>query len=261
MSVAEKRRKGELSAAKLAKKEGRKPQPVIANGRKLASTFWGIKWCENLERYRVIANRLPRGATYARNGSVVDLVIDPGVIRALVAGSEVYKVRIDIKTLAPKKWQSILDACSREIHSLLDLLAGRLSDGVMRRLTHADDGLLPRSQEISMSCDCPDSAGVCKHLAAVFYCVGARLDEQPELLFKLRKVDHMELITKATESENLDRALSPENDSGLSSDDLASIFGIELEDASEPTKKPRKATKRSPKKSPKKATKKPRGKK
>lgn len=235
--VAQKLARGRAAAKQLAKKEKREPAPVVLEGRKIAKTFWGLQWCENLERHSSIANRLPRGATYVRNGSVADLVIEPGSVRAVVAGSEAYFVKLSIKTLGSRAWESICSDCAQSVDSLLDLLQGRFSDGVMQRLTHPDNGLLPHKNEISMSCTCPDSAGVCKHIAAVFYGVAARLDRQPELLFKLRKVDHLELVAQATTASNIDQAFGGATDS-LGSAELGDIFGIELDTTANPAARP-----------------------
>ncbi len=227
--VATKIARGHAAAKKLAKKEGREPCPITIDGRKIAKTFWGLKWCENLDRYRDISNRLPRGATYVRNGSVADLVIEPGKVRAVVGGTEAYTVKITIQTLKADVWKAIGRDCAEEIDSLFDLLQGRFNEGVMQRLTRAEEGLFPHKNQISMSCTCPDSAGVCKHIAATFYGVAARLDRQPELLFKLRNVDHLELIGQATSAANLDQALDSSAATTLSDSDLGSIFGIDLE--------------------------------
>lgn len=229
VSAATKVARGHAAAAKRAKSEGREPAPITIEGRKIAKTFWGLKWYENLNRYRDIANRLDRGATYVRNGSVADLVIESGKVRAIVGGSEAYQVQIDIKTLKPDVWQAIRQDCSREVESLLDLLQGRFNEGVMKRLTQAEGGLFPHKNEISMSCSCPDYASVCKHLAAVFYGIAARLDQQPELLFKLRNVNHLDLIKEAANANSLDEALGTSMPSQIADSDLSSIFGIELE--------------------------------
>ena len=133
--VARKKNNAVKHAAQLAKKQGRQPAPVQLEGRKIATTFWGQAWCQNLEAYSDYANRLPRGATYVRNGSVVDLLIKPRSIKAIVAGSETYTVTIDIDGLTKPTWKKIKQECSASIDSLLDLLAGRFSDGVMQRLT------------------------------------------------------------------------------------------------------------------------------
>ena len=229
MSVSEKIELGRAAAAKLAKKEGRDPCPVQAVGRELAKTFWGKKWCENLDRYSSIANRLPRGATYVRNGSVADLVIESGRVRAIVGGSEAYTVTISIGTLSSKTWKAIQKDCASGIETLLELLQGRFSTEVMTRLTQERGGLFPERSEISMSCSCPDAAGVCKHIAAVFYGVAVRLDQQPELLFRLRNVDHLELLGRAGSAGALDEALGVSSQGEFAGEDLGSIFGIELE--------------------------------
>lgn len=226
--VAQKKANAVKHAAQLAKKQGREPAPVTLEGRKIATTFWGQAWCQNLEAYSDYANRLPRGATYVRNGSVVDLVIKPRSIEAIVAGSETYKVTINIDGLAKPTWKKIKQECSASIDSLLDLLAGRFSDGVMQRLTRQQEGLFPSPHEIKMKCSCPDYSDCCKHLAAVMYGVGARLDKRPELLFVLRDVDHQELVSQAVAEGNLDRELSG-HDGDLAGEDLGAIFGIELE--------------------------------
>ncbi|MFN7683619.1 MAG: hypothetical protein ACK5TG_22325 [Planctomyces sp.] len=229
VSVSEKKELGRRAAAKLAKKEGRDPCPVQAVGRELAKTFWGKKWCENLDRYSSIANRLPRGATYVRNGSVADLVIESGRVRAIVGGSEAYTVTIRIGTLSSKTWKAIQRDCASGIETLLELLQGRFSTQVMTRLTQERGGLFPEKSEISMSCSCPDAAGVCKHIAAVFYGVAVRLDQQPELLFRLRNVDHLELPGRAGAAAALDEALGVSSQGEFAEGDLGSIFGIELE--------------------------------
>ncbi len=242
--VAKRRAKAAQYAARLAKKEKRQLAPVKIEGRTIARTFWGQAWCENLEAYSDFANRLPRGRTYVRNGSVIDLQVQRGVVKAIVSGSEIYNVTIKIKTLAQPAWKRIREECSQSIHSVLDLLQGKFDAAVMQRLTEPKTGLFPQPREIEMRCSCPDWAGMCKHVSAVLYGVGARLDVAPELLFTLRCVDHLELIGAAVAAENLDRALAAEA-GALAGSDLGEMFGIELEGAGDsPTVKPRRAKQR-----------------
>jgi uncharacterized Zn finger protein len=229
--VARRKANGRAQAASQAKKAGRKPQPVVISGRKIATTFWGQAWCDNLEGYSDYANRLPRGRTYVCNGSVVDLEITTGRLKALVAGSDTYEVDVRIDQLKPREWKRIKADSAASIDSLMDLLAGRLSDGVMRRLTRQKDGLFPRPKEIHLSCSCPDWATLCKHVAAVLYGVGAHLDHQPELLFLLRGVDHNDLVTEAVAAGNLDTALGS-GSTDLAGEDLGAMFGIELDSSS-----------------------------
>ena len=196
VSVAERRRKAAAEMAKL-KKKGHPVSPVVVEGRTIVKTFWGKAWCENLERYSDFANRLPRGRTYVRNGSVIDLQIAPGEIKALVSGSEIYKVAVKVAPVAKARWQSICKDCAGAIDSLVELLQGRFSKGVMERVCRQKTGLFPSPDEIELSCSCPDWADMCKHVAAVLYGIGARLDQQPELLFRLHNVDEKELIAGA----------------------------------------------------------------
>lgn len=223
--VAERRRKAERMLASL-KKKGRVCEPVAIEGRTIARTFWGKQWCENLESYSDYANRLPRGRTYVRNGSVVDLQIEKGKISALVAGSDVYQVDITVHALDKKLWQGILKECAGKVGSLVELLQGRLSDAVMKVVTRQVDGLFPAPRQISFRCSCPDSAWMCKHVAAVLYGVGARFDRQPELLFLLRHVDPQELIRQAGSVPVVEKSKHRQ----LEGADLSALFGIELDE-------------------------------
>jgi len=226
VTVAERRQKAAREMGKL-KKKGHPVSPVVIEGRAIAKTFWGKAWCDNLERYSDFANRLPRGRTYVRNGSVVDLQIGGGEVKAYVSGSEMYQVAVKVTPVSKKRWQSICTDCAGAIDSLVELLQGRFSQGVMERLCRQGSGLFPSPQEIKLSCSCPDWASMCKHVAAVLYGIGARLDQQPELLFKLHKVDEKELIAKAGKGLPLGaKALAPEK--ALGSDDLSAIFGLEM---------------------------------
>ncbi len=210
------------------RKKGIDIQPVEIEGRKIAKTFWGEAWCDHLEAFSDYENRLPRGRSYVRNGSVCHLEINQGEILAKVAGSELYNLRIRIKTLPKKKWTAIKGRCAGEVGSLLELLQGKLSDHVMGVVTDRKDGLFPAPPEISLNCSCPDWAVMCKHVAAVLYGVGARLDRQPELLFKLRGVDHEELIAADAEAA-VSAATSRGKSKRLSGGELSDVFGIDLD--------------------------------
>src|ERR1019366_6708452 len=226
VTVAERRRKAAREMEKL-KKKGHPVSPVVIEGRVIARTFWGKAWCENLERYSDFENRLPRGRAYVRNGSVVDLQIGGGEIKALVSGSEIYTVAVKVTPVSKGRWQSLCSDCGGAIDSLVELLQGRFSKGVMERMCRDKTGLFPSPGEIQLSCSCPDWASMCKHVAAVLYAIGARLDQQPELLFRLHKVDEKELIAKAGRGLTLARK-APGAEKTLGSEDLAAIFGLEM---------------------------------
>jgi len=256
VSVAERRRKAEKAAAK-ARKSGADHSPIEPTRGAIAKTFWGKAWCDNLEAYSDYANRLPRGRTYVRNGSVIDLTISEGEVQALVMGSSLYKVAVKVTEVPAKQWQAIGTECSGSIDSLVELLQGKLSKAVMERICAPRTGLFPAPKEIDFSCSCPDWASMCKHVAAVLYGVGARLDQQPELLFRLRRVDAKDLVSQA--GAGLPKSKKgPAAGKVLDTSMLADVFGIEMAEPASPMaiqkKKPASA-KASAKKAPKAASK------
>lgn len=225
------RRARALQKMQKLRKKGQDIKPVQIDGGKIARTFWGQAWCAHLESFSDYSNRLPRGRTYVRNGSVCHLDIEKGRISAMVSGSEIYNVDIAVKTLPLKKWKEVKTRCVGQIGSLLELMQGRLSENVMSIVTDRRSGLFPLSGEIRLKCSCPDWAVMCKHVAAVLYGVGARLDEEPALLFLLRGVDHEELIAaEAGVATGVTKAGGGRR--RISDDALSDVFGIELsEDA------------------------------
>lgn len=229
--VAERRAKA-LRKIKKLKKQGMHIQPVEIATRKIATTFWGKAWCNHIKSFSDYENRLPRGRTYVRNGSVCHLAIEQGKISAIVSGSSLYNVEINIKPLPSEQWLNIKTKCSGQIGSLIELLSGKLSDNVMNAVCHQQQGLFPTPSEISLSCSCPDWATMCKHVTAVLYGVAARLDHSPHQLFLLRGVNHEELIDVST-------VISDVTQKGKSKrkriDDtaLTDVFGIEIENKNE----------------------------
>ena len=221
--VAERRAKARREMNKLRKK-GKDIQPIEIAGRAIARSFWGKRWCKHLESFSDYANRLPRGRTYVRNGSVCHLAIRTGRIDAIVSGSELYEVTIRIDKLKAAVWKSVKSRCAGQIGSMLELLQGKLSREVMSVVTDRERGLFPKPGEIRFDCSCPDWASMCKHVASVLYGVGSRLDGHPESLFVLRGVDTAELI--ATEMTLPGEAGT---DDALADDALAGIFGIDLD--------------------------------
>jgi len=227
--VETRRRNAEKKLAKL-KKTGQAVSPVTIACRAIAKSFWGKSWCANLERYSDYENRLPRGRTYVRNGSVVDLQIVKSKVLAVVSGSHLYRVTITIAPVTATRWKAICRDCAGTIDSLVELLQGRLSKGVMDRVCREHDGLFPAPKEIKLSCSCPDWADMCKHVAAVLYGVGARLDEKPALLFALRGVDENQLLANAGEELSLKKAV-PATTKVLDDGDVAALFGLEMVEA------------------------------
>ncbi len=227
ISVGEKRLHAERELAKLKKKKGKSVAPVRIDGRKIARSFWGQAWCTNLERYSDYENRLPRGRSCVRTGSVVDLQIAKGEIAAMVVGSNLYKIKIAIVPVKAARWKGICQDCAGTIDSLVELLQGRLAKATMGRVCREGDGLFPSPAEIKLACSCPDWADMCKHVAAALYGVGARLDENPQLLFVLRGVDENELIAGAGQNLPLSKT-APSSGKILDDSDVAALFGIEI---------------------------------
>ncbi|MGI5867917.1 MAG: SWIM zinc finger family protein [Kiritimatiellia bacterium] len=226
VTVGERKAKAEATAARLAKKGGAALSPIVLEGRTIARTFWGKAWCDNIESYQDFSNRLPRGRTYVRSGAVIDLQIAKGEATALVCGSSrsPYKIKITIAPLAPSRWEALKKRCLGKIDSLVALIQGKLSAETLAVLCDRDNGIFPSPDEIKMDCSCPDWAGLCKHLAAALYGIGARLDTDPSLFFVLRGVDQNELVT-ADAVDALTEGVASEIDESQLSD----VFGVDFD--------------------------------
>ena len=235
VSVGERKDIARKHVQSLAKK-GHVCCPITVQGMKIARSFWGKAWCQHMESYRDLENRLARGRRYARNGSVFDLQITPGRVQALVSGSEIYEVTVKFKALSPKLWETIRSRCAGQIASIVELLQGTFSDAVMKVLTDQEAGMFPGSRDFSMACSCPDSADMCKHIAAVIYGIGARLDHEPALLFKLRDVDHKDLIAAA--AAGLVTVTASATGSGIAELDIADVFGVDIAPGDTPVATP-----------------------
>jgi len=244
-TVAERRARAAQHGAKLRGPTADGRAPVRIEGTKIASTFWGKAWCQNLEAYSDYANRLPRGRSYVRHGAVLDLKISTGLITAVVSGSDIYQVSVSIRRVEPERWQSIMARAAGRISSVVELLRGKLPDDVLAFVVDRDQGLFPSPRQMSFACSCPDWAGMCKHVAATLYGVGARLDREPELFFRLRGVDQTELVAKAAAG----LAAPPAPSVGapvLAGGDLSEIFGVDIESVPADLTPPARARPRGP---------------
>jgi uncharacterized Zn finger protein len=230
--VGERVRKAKAAATQAGKTEGRR-EPVVVEGTKIATTFWGKGWCKHLESFSDYSNRLPRGRSYVRNGLVIDLRITQGLVEALVQGSTLYRVKVSIAPLPSQRWASFVQSSTDKVTQVIDLLQGQLPPSLLQSVTNPESGLFPRPAEIKLSCSCPDWADMCKHVAATLYGVGARLDTRPELFFTLRGVDMNDLVAAAgkTAAEVPVDASAP----GLGHEDLSALFGVEIESGSSAT--------------------------
>ncbi|MCR5813095.1 MAG: helix-turn-helix domain-containing protein [Desulfovibrio sp.] len=234
VSVGEKKVKAQKALAKM-RKAGLEAKPIEEFRGKIASTFWGKSWCENLESYADYENRIARGRSYLRNGFVCHLEIEQGIVRAKVYGTSLYDITITIKTLSQERWQEVCERCAGQIGSLMELLQGKFSKEIMKIVCDKEHGIFPAPNEIKFKCSCPDWASMCKHVAAVLYGIGRRLDTQPDLLFTLRGVDPSELL-----AQNLESVTESSRDDALAVENVGELFGIDfVEEANLPDLSPK----------------------
>jgi uncharacterized Zn finger protein len=247
VSVAEKRAKAARKLKQLSKKNP-DIKPILLEGQAIARTWWGKSWNLNLERYADYSNRIGRGRSYVRHGAVLDLQIDPGKVESLVQGtrSKPYSVVIKIKAVNKKIWKDIKAACEGKLDSLQELLSGKFPKALDKVFMAQGKGLFPSPKEIDFNCSCPDWAYMCKHVAATLYGIGARLDEDPSLFFRLRKAKMKDLVTQAVEGKTrkLLRKAKKKTTRVIDESDLADVFGIDIEEPLVAKKKRSKAPKR-----------------
>ncbi len=229
VSAGEKKAKAQKALNKL-KVKNTDIQPVIIQGRTLVKTWWGKAWNRNLESYADYSNRIARGRSYVRNNAVLDLRITGGKVKALVQGSSArpYSVTIMIDRLSNEKWNKITALCNRRIDTLEQLVKGRFPKELEALFAEKEYGLFPSPKEIHFDCSCPDWASMCKHVAAVLYGIGTRLDTNPLLFFELRDIDSMELVKKSMEKklDNMLKNAGKKSSRQISEKDVGDIFGI-----------------------------------
>lgn len=227
--VAKKRRNAQKALDKLRKK---RPDiwPVVIEGRKIAKTWWGVAWNKNLESYADYSNRIGRGSTYVKSGFVLDLQIGPGIVSAIVAGSgrNPYSIKITIDKLSKARWERITELCGQSIAGIEQLARGEFPNELETLFTQKGEGLFPTPKEIKFSCDCPDWADMCKHVAAALYGVGARLDEDPALFFKLRDIEIDALIKKSAQEKmaNMLKNSGKKTRRVIKDADIGGLFGL-----------------------------------
>jgi uncharacterized Zn finger protein len=233
VTVAEKKERAARKLKELCKKNPN-IKPVVIEGSAIACTWWGKAWNRNLEQYADYSNRIGRGRNYVRHGAVLDLQIESGEVNALVQGSrqKPYSVSIKIQTLKKDIWHKIKTSCEDTLESFQELLAGAFPKTLGEIFTSRDTGIFPAPCEIKFSCSCPDWASMCKHVAAVLYGIGARLDEDPKLFFKLRDADISKLIkqTVTDKTKKLLKKAGRKSSRIIEDADLSAVFGIDFEE-------------------------------
>ncbi len=233
VTVGEKKARAARKLKELCKKNPNM-KPVVIEGSAIARTWWGKAWNRNLEQYADYSNRIGRGRNYIRHGAVLDLQIESGEVNALVQGSrpKPYSVSIKIQTLKKDIWHKIKTSCEDTLESFQELLAGAFPKALGEIFTSRDTGMFPAPREIKFSCSCPDWASMCKHVAAVLYGVGARLDEDPKLFFRLRDADISKLIkqTVTDKTKKLLEKAARKSSRIIEDTDLSTVFGIDFDE-------------------------------
>ncbi len=229
VSVAEKKEKSLKALAKL-KAKNKELQPITIEGRTLAKSWWGKAWNQNLESYADYSNRISRGRSYVRNNAVLDLKITKGEVKAIVQGSssKPYTITVQIDKLSKEKWNKVIALCNHRIDTLEQLVAGSFPKELEVLFKERKYGLFPSPKEIHFDCSCPDWASMCKHVAAVLYGIGARLDTNPMLFFELRDIDSTELVKKSMEKklDNMLKNADKKSERKIAEKDVFDLFGI-----------------------------------
>lgn len=228
-SVEGKKAKANRALEKL-KKKNPEIQPVIIEGRTIAKSWWGKAWNLNLESYADYSNRISRGKSYVKNNAVLDLKIWKGKVEAKVqgSGSKPYDVMIRIDVLDEKKREQVTRLCNHRIDSLEQLIEGKFPKELEALFTDRKYGMFPSPKEIHFDCSCPDWASMCKHVAAVLYGIGARLDQDPMLFFELRDLEGQELVRKSMERklESMLKNAGSKSKREIPKKDISDLFGL-----------------------------------
>ena len=162
----------------------------------IGETWWSKRWIDVLESFNMGA-RLTRGKSYARKGQVVSIDVDKGIVDAKVqgTGSEPYEVTIGLKPISEDDWENVLDAMASKAIFAAKLLSGEMPAGIEDAFAEAGVSLFPTKRlDLKTECSCPDGANPCKHIAAVYYLLAERFDDDPFLIFKLRGRTKEEIV-------------------------------------------------------------------
>jgi uncharacterized Zn finger protein len=166
-------------------------------------SWWARRWQALLDSFR-LGGRLARGRIYARQGQVLSIDVNQGVVTARVQGSrpEPYHVKIAVKVLSPRQWEHLLEVLAGQALFVAKLLAGEMPQDIEQVFARAKLSLFPQKRgDLRTDCSCPDEANPCKHIAAVYYLLGEEFDRDPFLIFRLRGLQRDQLLARLTRSK------------------------------------------------------------
>lgn len=158
--------------------------------------WWAKRWLAVLEGFNLGA-RLTRGRAYARQGQVLSVEIDKGLVTATVQGSRPrpYDIRILLRSLTAREWERVVQVIASEALFSAKLLSGEMPQEIEDAFRQAQVALFPQAyHDLETSCSCPDWSNPCKHIAAVYYLLGEEFDRDPFLVFKLRGLEREEFV-------------------------------------------------------------------
>lgn len=165
---------------------------------KYGKTWWGEQWLGALKNIDY-SNRLPRGASYARNGMVQEINFSGNIISAKVKGSRrtPYSETIKLPGFSSKDIDKLVKLIQEQPVVLSKLFNRQLDESLAKMAEEAGMPLFPKQwKDLKMNCSCPDWAVPCKHLAAVIYKTSMEIDNNPFLVFSLHGVDLMAELEK-----------------------------------------------------------------
>lgn len=210
---------------------------IKLNSGRIASSWWGQKWCQNIDMYSDTHSRLERGRVYLRRGTIKEIGFKNNKVYAFVQGSDKspYKVEIEFSKIKSDKYNKILKKLTNKIENINQLCSGSFPEELSEVLTATDSGIFPKLDEIRFGCSCPDVAIMCKHIAAVLYGIGNLIDNNPLIIFQLRGIDLDEFLNNILiEKSNtyLSNANSVKTTKKLideNEENISELFGIDLE--------------------------------
>ena len=154
----------------------------------IGETWWSKRWVGVLESFS-LGTRLTRGRSYARQGQVISIDVEPGIVKAKVQGTQPrpYAIKIKLKPLSDDDWDRVTEAMASQAIFAAKLLAGEMPQDIEEAFDAVNVSLFPTAAtDLDTDCSCPDWANPCKHIAAVYYLLAERFDGDPFLIFKLR---------------------------------------------------------------------------
>jgi uncharacterized Zn finger protein len=200
----------------------------------IGSTWWSKRWIGVLESFSM-GTRLTRGRSYARQGQVISIDVQPGIVTAKVQGSQPkpYNIKIRLKPLSDQDWDKVTEAMAAQALFAAKLLAGEMPTNIEEAFHAVNLSLFPTAvQDLVTDCSCPDWANPCKHIAAVYYLLAERFDEDPFLIFKLRGRVKEQIIQTLREKRTQTlpaESASPSEDDGASEADNSTLLEEKLE--------------------------------